>query len=108
MPSLFHQRAPQVKNKKHEDRRGEGRGGRLTGEKAAERVDVGWEMVTIGAVPRRRTVNSLCRAVASLRRQLRRRLSGTPGFDPEGKTRGSDPGRGVWGKGQAGPVFFPG
>jgi hypothetical protein len=72
-------------------------------------VDDGWEMVAVGAVPRRS-------AVASLRRQLRcrlapsRRLAGTPGFDPEGKTRGSDQGRGrgVWGKGQAGPVFFPG
>ena len=95
MPSLFHQRAPQVKNKKHEDRRGEGRGGRrLSGEKAAERVDVGWEMVTIGAVPRRRTVNSRRRAVASLRRQLRRRLApsrrlaGTPGFESHTNERG--------------------
>ena len=96
MPSLFHQRAPQVKNKKHEDRRGEGRGGRhLTGEKAAERVDVGWEMVAVGAVPRRRLAPSRC-------------LAGTPGFDPEGKTRGSDLGHGVWGKGQAELVFFPG
>jgi len=95
MPSLFHQRAPQVKNKKHEDRRGEGRGGRLTGEKAAERVDVGWEMVAVGAVLHRRLAPSRC-------------LAGTPGFDLVGKTRGSNPGRGVWGKGQAGPVFFPG
>jgi len=52
-------------------------------------------MVAVGAVLHRRLAPSRC-------------LAGTPGFDPEGKTRGSDPGRGVWGKGQAGPVFFPG
>lgn len=51
--------------------RGRKRGRHLTSEKAVERVDIGWEMVAVGVVPRRRLLHRHARVSPS-------------GTDPEG------------------------